>query len=652
MVLILELFFDECMLQRSLSLRILLVNFLLLILPLLLYFFLVFRWDYRGEIVKAAYALQGLAENKATLLSQIVASGYQSLEVMDHLMELSSKKSELQIASTHQQLVTFAKSLKSYRINYFSGVPTGLNEQFIVRSSSIPSEIGRNYTSKEFLREAVSGVVSAYLIYSADSKNHDLLVSRAIYSENHTLMGVLSMALPAQTIVGKLVSSEYAPFDARLSLLTGDGIVFSSSDPALDLNAIYPISDKRLKKIYADGQFEASSIKLHTLKLTPIVGVEGAEEWTDNGAVRLGVRALVPGTTFSIFVDCDEGKVIKNFYKHLWQLVILISLATLVMCLVNLWLTRRISIPLKQLFDVMRQIASGDYQKRFQKDPFGYEINSIGAMLNEVVANLAKNMEVAKNARMQRELLAKELKIGRDIQMSILPQNMPKVDGVDVVAASLPALEVGGDFYDAYVTKNPVDLKEERLMLTIADGAGKGISACLYSLSLRSILRSYATEYLDVEKLMQFANNLFCLDTEKSTMFVTALIVAFESKTRKFSYYSAGHNPCIIRKKDGTLLKLSSNGMAMGVSNIDATMQKRSLELSSGDLIVLYTDGVTDAQTSKGELYGEARFLSFLSKYGEHSVHELIEEIFRDIEMFSAGAKQYDDITIVIMRVL
>lgn len=632
------------MIQRSLSLRILLVNFVLLILPLLLYFFLVFRFEYKGEISKAAMSLLELAESRADFLSQMIHSGYETLDVIGDLVDFSADDPALE----NQMLAKFSSFIEGHEIDFFTE-----NEahEFIVSASSLPYKIGLNYTFREFIREAKEHGFSSSLAYHTGSEDQDLFLSKALYSKEKFL-GVLSFVLSSKYLLKKLVSTEYAPYKARLSLLTEEGIVFTSSDPHFDLYALFPISSELLRDISKSEQFGSFDIKIHPIEFTPITGVQGALEWNDGETVRIGVQVRVKGSSFSIFIDCDENAVVEGFYKHLFQLIIVITLATIIVSLINLWLTHRIATPLKQLFNVMHEISSGNYQRRFQKDAFGYEINSIGVMLNEMVVNLEKNMEVAKRARIEREILAKELKIGREIQMSILPQEVPQMGGVEVAAASLPALEVGGDFFDVYQIQNPTNKEENRLILTIADGAGKGISACLYSLSLRSILRSYASEYMDVAKLTELANNLYYLDSEKSLMFVTALTASFEPKAKTFYYYSAGHPPCIVRKKGGKIVRLPRGGMAMGVEIMHSLILSPSITLESDDIVILYSDGITDAQNELVEFYGEARFLEALKKSGALSASEMIEYIFKDIEAFSAGAKQYDDITLVIMRVL
>lgn len=637
------------MIQRSLPLRILLVNFILLILPLLLYFFFVFRMESKNELDIVTRHLKSIASSKAALLSEIAESGYTSLSVIINLLGLSAKGEEDKASQLNNDLRAFAKVSDLYELNYFYITPTG---DFIVFASSELSKIGKDFTFRTYLPEAIQNGRSAYLGYHTQDYGKDLFLSQGVFSDRDgTPIGVLTIDVPIELVLKKLIDSAFLPFDARISLLTRDGIVFASSDPAFEMNAFYPISEEKLRILQESDQFGPYLIKLNAIDFNNSGNRDNTFTWEESGSTRLGIKVLVPGTTLSIFIDCDKNLIENDFYKHLWELALIISIVAILTAFLNLFLTYRIGKPLKQLFNVMNKISEGYYEERFKPDPFGYEINDLGSTLNQMVYDLNGHIEDVKNEKAAREILAKELKIGRDIQMSILPQEMPNFGGLEIQARSLPALEVGGDFYDLYVVTNPANPNEKRLIATVADGAGKGSSACLYSLCLRSILRAYAAEYLPVGKVMQLSNNLFYMDTERSSMFATAMTVSFDLNSKKMTYYSAGHTPCFIRKRDGTIRRLDSHGMAMGVIILEGPLES-SVELETSDLIVLYTDGVTDAQNVEKKLFGEKRLMEFLKTYGNLPVPMIIKDLYREIENFTKGVPQYDDITVVMMRVL
>jgi sigma-B regulation protein RsbU (phosphoserine phosphatase) len=315
------------------------------------------------------------------------------------------------------------------------------------------------------------------------------------------------------------------------------------------------------------------------------------------------------------------------------------------------WFTRRMASPLQQLQKVMQRVGKGDYSARYIEDRRGYEINAIGETLNETIVELLEHMEAVKNERVEKETLAKELNIGRNIQLSILPQEMPVYPAVDIAAGTKPAKEVCGDFFDFYVHTPVEDPENPKLAVTIADAAGKGISACLYSLCLRSMLRSYVAEYQDVGKIIHLANNLFYQDTEESSMFVTVFLGLFDSETGEFDYLSAGHHPVILRRGDGTIEKLETGHIAMGVIQLEELTHKKAT-LRAGDLLIFYTDGVTEALSVNEKLYGEKRLIDVIEHNANQTVATIWNAIIEDIENFSAGAPQHDDITLIVMRIM
>lgn len=637
------------MIQRSLPLRILIVNFILLILPIALYFFFIFKLESKREFNRTINEISNIGNSRAVLLSEIIQSRFNELATLASLLDLKNEANVETNTSLNKQLLAFKTEAGAERIDYFIVTP---ENDFVVFASSDLSVIGKNDTNRVYVKEALEYGRSAYLSYHTFSYTKCLFLSQAIYSPiDGSELGVITMDIPIEFVLKDLNANEELPFDARISILTKDNIVFVSTDPSFEMNSLYAISPERLLEIQTSDQFGPYFVKLGLLDFEKINGFNNTFEWQEGSQTRVGVLVPVNASDLSIFIDCEKSLITANFYKHLKDLGLLIGFLTILLSLLNLWFTYRIGKPLNQLFEVMHKISDGAYETRYQKDHLGYEINEVGLSLNQMVQDLKKQLEDVKNEKAARELIAKELKIGRDIQMSILPQEMPSFKGIDIQARSLPALEVGGDFYDIYVVNNPQKTEEKRLIVTIADGAGKGASACLYSLCLRSIMRSYAAEFLSVGQLMQLSNNLFWQDTEKASFFATAFTFSLDLNSKKIFYYSAGQTPCIIRRKDGALHKLPSQGLPMGIELIDTPIQNE-FELQPLDLIVLYTDGVTDIQNTHRELFGEQRFEEFLKVYGDLPLPMLLNDLYRELSNFSKGIAQYDDITVILLRIL
>jgi sigma-B regulation protein RsbU (phosphoserine phosphatase) len=637
------------MFKRSLPLRILIVNFAFLILPILLYFFFIFRLESDRELKRTVSEIENIGLSRSILLNQISQSHFTELSTIQNLLNFENLNVTDSSSEINKKLLEFAKISGVNQINFF--IITA-SDEYIVYASSDFSKIGKNDTFRVYINEAITNGKSLYLGYHVFSYKKFLFLSQAVYStQTGEPIGVLSMVISIEDILKKLMPGQYLPFDVRISILTSDSIVFASTDESFEMNSLYPISESRLIEIQNSDQFGPYLIKLGLPDFKKDENYKNLYQWKEGKEVRMGLVTPIEGADIAIFVDCSKSQISANFYRHLKGLAIFIGTLTLITSLLNLWFNYRIGKPLNHLFNVMQHFSNGLYEEKYKKDSFGFEINQVGENLNQMVLDLKRHIEDIKNEKAARELIAKELKIGRDIQMSILPQQMPSFKGIDIQARSLPALEVGGDFYDVYIVENPKQKNHKRLVATIADGAGKGASACLYSLCLRSILRSYATEFLSVGEVMQLSNNLFWKDTEKSSFFATAVTLNIDLDDKKFSYYSAGHTPCIIRRKDGSLFKLPSQGLPMGIDLIDKPDQN-IFEIMPSDLIVLYTDGVTDCQNTKKELFGEKRFDEFLKVYGQLPLPMLINDLYRELENFSKGNPQYDDITVILIRIL
>jgi len=306
-------------------------------------------------------------------------------------------------------------------------------------------------------------------------------------------------------------------------------------------------------------------------------------------------------------------------------------------------LTRRIARPLRNLCYSMHRVSGGAIHVRYKPDRMGFEINELGKQFNQTLDSLLQQQQIAEREKIAREKLAEELRIGHAIQESLFPTKLPSLQGLDIATGYLPAQEVGGDFYDLFLLPNGA------LFLAIADTAGKGISACLYSLGLRSALRSFLSQTHNLAEGISRANALFCLDTRHSSMFVTLWAAIYDPATRKLTYCNQGHPPSLLlRKKE--LQELTTDGIALGVQEL-GDLVTHEIVLEENDLLFLYTDGVVEAHDSKKHLFGEQRLQEFLKKNQQNSPSEISQNLLEKIQHFSRGNPQHDDLTLLTIRI-
>ena len=214
-----------------------------------------------------------------------------------------------------------------------------------------------------------------------------------------------------------------------------------------------------------------------------------------------------------------------------------------------------------------------------------------------------------------------------------------------MAALNLPAKEVGGDFYD-FIPVSP-----DKWGLVIADVCGKGVPAALFMALSRTLVRANATGNLTTSEAIRRANDLIAQE-ERSGMFVTLFYGVMDAKAMTLTYVNAGHNSPIIFRNAGTdIIMLAAKGIALGVKQ-DIELEERKISLRRGDIIVLYTDGVTEAINNQEEQFGQQRLVSIVQGCINLHAEELLQRIKDKVTVFSQEQSQYDDITLMVLKVL
>lgn len=304
--------------------------------------------------------------------------------------------------------------------------------------------------------------------------------------------------------------------------------------------------------------------------------------------------------------------------------------------------TRRMARPLKELCQTMQKVSEGATHARYTPDRMGFEINDLGKEFNRTLDSLLWHQQEIDRERMEREKLAQELRIGHEIQSSLLPTNIPEIEGIEIAPGYLPSREVGGDFYDLFPLENG------KLFLTIADTAGKGISACLYSLGIRSSMRSFAVSQQSLSETMIRANDLFLIDAKNTGMFVTVWAALYDPKTKIMTYCNQGHAPALLIR-EGKVQELTTHGIALGAHKMIET-QTKEIQLEPGDLLFLYTDGIIEAHDPDQQLFGSKRLREFLLRNQKRAPSKIVDQIIEEIHLFGQGAPQHDDLTVLAIR--
>jgi phosphoserine phosphatase RsbU/P len=266
-------------------------------------------------------------------------------------------------------------------------------------------------------------------------------------------------------------------------------------------------------------------------------------------------------------------------------------------------------------------------------------------LLTAIAASAAIAIENARlfQVAVEKGRLERELQLAREVQSSLLPESLPQIQGWDIAAQWKPAREVAGDFYDL------IKVDPDQLSVIIADVSDKGMPAALYMALTRSILRACMLDSPLPANGIAKTNELICADTAFG-MFVTLFYARINTQSGEIQYVNAGHNPPLhYQAKDNQLVKLTRTGMALGVEETSDYGQ-RVTRINPGDLLFMYTDGVTEATNAKEEEYGVGRLESVLKEcHGQHAA-EVLAIVQKSIQDFIGPAPQFDDITMVAIK--
>ena len=236
---------------------------------------------------------------------------------------------------------------------------------------------------------------------------------------------------------------------------------------------------------------------------------------------------------------------------------------------------------------------------------------------------------------------SQDIKMASNIQHAAMPLGFPELPNARLFASMRPAKDVGGDFYDY------AQLSDGRLLVVCADVSDKGIPAAMFMMRSKSLIRSEVESKPTLVEAVTAANASLAAGNEDPVMFVTAWIGVLDLKTGEMEYVNAGHNPPYLRRADGTLEPLKENrGLVLAATDF-ARYRSGHVVLRAGDMLFLYTDGVTEAKSVSGSFYGEPRLESLLSKDRQGSPEALCRKVVASVDAFAAGEPQADDITVL-----
>ena len=311
----------------------------------------------------------------------------------------------------------------------------------------------------------------------------------------------------------------------------------------------------------------------------------------------------------------------------------------------SFYLVSQILKSFHRLADWVRQVVRGKVDQDEIDIDTSDEIGEIAQAFNEMTQKFQK----AQVNLIEQQKLQKELQVAQEIQQMLLPSDFPEVDGFDIGSYYEAAKEVGGDLFDF------VEIDEETVGIVVADVSGKGVPGSLIMTMIRTAIRLESRGNKNPADVLAKVNRFVSEDMRKG-MFVTMFYVILDSRNRVIHYASAGHNPMMLfRSSTKQTYYLNPSGFPVGirlpdVDLFDKRIETDSISLREDDILVLYTDGITEAMNYQRDLYREERFLQSIRDNGHLDVAEFVKSIKDDLKDFTGGAPQNDDITFVAIK--
>ncbi len=373
----------------------------------------------------------------------------------------------------------------------------------------------------------------------------------------------------------------------------------------------------------------------------------------DNNQLLLKYIILQSENELGVIYSVVDFKMIKIQVKELHQT----NLRNFIIFLIGIGFTAIILVvyffvaPVKKLFDGVMEIESGKLSRPHTmrgKDEF----SQIKRIFNEFAMRFEETRNTLTDAQrdlLDHELLKKEMQVAQSIQQTLLPKIFPDLDEFEINAFYKSAKEVGGDYYDF------IPISKNKLGIIVADVSGKGVPGSMIMTMIRTAVRLIAPRSHSAKEVMIKLNNIIQNDLNRG-MFITIYFVILNTKTHELQFSSAGHTPMLLhRGETGEVYSLNPKGIPIGLKLMETdfflkSIKSETIKLKKDDLIIIYTDGITEAMNAKFEQYSQKRFLKIIKNSNKKELGKFLEILERSLSDFIGDQPQSDDITLVLIK--
>jgi len=335
------------------------------------------------------------------------------------------------------------------------------------------------------------------------------------------------------------------------------------------------------------------------------------------------------------------GGLHQDAATTLKQLRISININAIIFLAVGIYLTglvsKNLTIPFTEIIQTLRGVRNGRFDKKVQvttNDEIGYT----GDVINEMTEGLK-----------ERERMQQSLDLAMEVQQNLLPRNDPGVEGLDISGTSYYCEETGGDYFDYLRT---TENAQKKICVVVGDVADHGIPSALLMATARAFLRQRTSRSGKLNQVVADVNRQISRDVEDSGRFMTLFICEIDRRNQVIDWVNAGHDPAMIYdRQSGKFEELAGNALPLGVSKA-AVYQKCDREIKPGQMIMIGTDGIWEAQSPQGEMFGKERFKDVIRQHADQSARDIIQAVIKQVDNFRYPLDKTDDVTLVVVKII
>ena len=484
----------------------------------------------------------------------------------------------------------------------------------------IPKLLKQDYWSEPYYDDGGGNIIMSTYSKPLYDKNGEIY---AIFTAN------ISLSLFTDTI------SQLRPYESSYTYLLSRNGSFLT----------HPDRDKIMDETIFSEAFEEENIPKEQIGHEMLAGHTGTIQYTYKDTDLFAFYTNISNTGWSVCTVCPAQIILHELDVTSRSLIYIFLAGILALFLLVYSIIKRLVRPLEKFSESARAIATGRFDVQLPNVHSNDEIKDLHDSLIYMQYSLSTYVSELRETTASKERIESELSIAREIQMGMIPKIFPPYPDrkdVDLHAVLHPAKEVGGDLYDFYIDDN-------RLYFLIGDVSGKGVPASLFMAITRSLFRTLSQKELSPAKIVTEMNNSIS-DNNESNMFVTLIVGILDLSTGVMKLCNAGHNPPILINPDGetSFLRFKTHIFAGIIEDFVYTDEEVTLE--KGSKLFLYTDGVTEAENSSKELYGDEMLLQTLSENTTLDVRKTVDTIVCSITEHVQEAEASDDLTILLIQ--